>query len=69
MKFIKNFALISALTLVSFTSAAQNITARATTIDSAEGQIAAQAKEANADYKIITTLNKNGVYMFAKLIK
>ncbi|WP_271311819.1 DUF1471 domain-containing protein [Yersinia intermedia] len=67
MKTIKLFALASAVTLTSLSSLAQNVTATASTLDSAEAQIAAQAKEANADYKIITALNKNGVYMIAEL--
>ncbi|KEY59217.1 DUF1471 domain-containing protein [Serratia sp. DD3] len=68
MNKVKFFVLFTAASLVSFSSLAQNVTARASTIDSAEAQIAAQAKKANADYKIIASHDKNGVYMMAKLV-
>ncbi|WP_336796222.1 DUF1471 domain-containing protein [Erwinia aphidicola] len=68
MKKFKLFSLAFVLTLTSLSSLAQNVTATASTLDSAEAKVAAQAKKANAGYKIIATLNKNRVYMVAKLI-
>ncbi|CAK9886996.1 MAG: hypothetical protein XXXJIFNMEKO3_03446 [Candidatus Erwinia impunctatus] len=68
MKKTSVFILLASMSFISFGSLAQNITARAPTIDSAEALIAEQAKKLNAEYKIIATLDKNGVYMVAKII-
>ncbi len=48
MKTIKTFVAVAALSLVSLGSFAQSITASASTLDSAEAQIVAQAHQAGA---------------------
>ena len=69
MKSIKTFVAVAALSLVSFGSFAQTVTASATTLDSAEAQIAAQAKQAGASYKITEANVNNSVHMTAELTK
>ncbi len=69
MKSIKTFAAIVALTVLPFASFAQSITATDTTLDGAEAQIAAQAKEVGASYKITEANFNNGVHMTAQLTK
>ena len=69
MKSIKSFVVVSALSLFSFGAFAQTVTACAPTIDSAEAQIAAQAKKANASYTITESNFNNGVHMTAELLK
>lgn len=69
MNSIKTFVAITALTLVSFASFAQSITACAGTLDDAEAQIAAQAHKDGASYKITEATTKNGVHMTAELQK
>ncbi|MFC0228671.1 DUF1471 domain-containing protein [Serratia aquatilis] len=69
MKNINKFVFAAAITLVSFGSFAQTVSARASTVDSAEAEIAAQAKKSGASYKIIAAHYNNGVYMIAKLTK
>ncbi|WLS79153.1 DUF1471 domain-containing protein [Erwinia pyri] len=73
MKTIKTLsvAALAALSLISFGSfAAQSISAQGSTLDSAEAQIAAQAKASGADsYKITSARADNGVYMTAELYK
>ncbi|MEZ3499861.1 DUF1471 domain-containing protein [Pantoea sp. KPR_PJ] len=69
MKTIKNFVLISALSLATFGSFAQTITASASTLDAAEAKIAAQAHQAGASYKIIGARFDNGAYVSAELTK
>lgn len=69
MKNINKFVVAAAITLVSFGSFAQTVSARASTLDSAEAKIAAQAKKSGASYKIIAAHSKNGVYMIAQLTK
>lgn len=69
MKSIKTFVAVAALSLVSFGSFAQSVTACADTLDAAEAQIAALAHKAGASYKITEATYKNGVHMTAELHK
>lgn len=69
MKSIKTFVAVAALSLVSFGSFAQSVTACATNLDDAEAQIAAQAKQAGASYHITEANFNNGVHMTAQLTK
>jgi len=59
MKNIKTFVVVIALSVVSFGSFAQSITASASTLDAAEAQIAAQAHQAGASYKITSARFNN----------
>ncbi|BDH46879.1 hypothetical protein TUM12370_29230 [Salmonella enterica subsp. enterica serovar Choleraesuis] len=69
MKTIKTFAAI-VLATASFASfAGQSISATSTTLDGAEAKIAAQAKAADANYKITQAYYGNQVHMTAELIK
>lgn len=70
MKFIKTLVVVSTLSLVSFASFAQSVTACASTLDGAEAQIASKASHAGAaSYKITEANVNNGVHMTAELIK
>ncbi|MDU6388670.1 MULTISPECIES: YdgH/BhsA/McbA-like domain containing protein [unclassified Pantoea] len=69
MKNIKTFVAVIALSAVSFGSFAQSVTASASTLDAAEAQIAAQAHQAGASYKITGARFNNGAYISAKLNK
>jgi len=69
MKNIKNFVAVIAFSVVSFGSFAQSVTASAPTLDAAEAQIAAQAHQAGASYKITGARFNNGAYISAELIK
>ena len=69
MKSIKTFVAVAALSVMSFSSFAQSISATASTLDSAEAKIAAQANKQGAAYKITSAQFNNRVYMTAKLIK
>ncbi|WP_150188997.1 YdgH/BhsA/McbA family protein [Enterobacter asburiae] len=69
MKSIKTFVAVAALSLVSFGSFAQSVSATASTLDRAEAKIAAQAVEQNASYKITSAKVNNRVYMTAELTK
>lgn len=69
MKYIKNFVAVAALSLISFSSFAQTITATASTLDAAEAKVAAQAKDAGASYKITGARVDNRAYVSAELIK
>ena len=70
MKSIKTFVAVAALSLVSFGSFAQTVTASATTLDGAEAKIAAQAKQAGASaYSITEAYSGNLVHMTAELNK
>lgn len=69
MKSIKTFVAVTALSLVSFGSFAQTITATASTLDAAEAKVAAQAKDAGASYKITGARVDNRAYVSAELIK
>lgn len=69
MKSIKTFVAVAALSLISFGSFAQTITATASTTDAAEAKVAAQAKDAGASYKITGARVHNRAYVSAELIK
>jgi len=69
MKSIKTFVAVTALSLISFGSFAQTITATASTMDAAEAKVAAQAKDAGASYKITGARVDNRAYVSAELIK
>ncbi|MCK7464254.1 DUF1471 domain-containing protein [Enterobacter roggenkampii] len=69
MKSIKTFVAVAALSLVSFGSFAQSVSATASTLDRAEAKIAAQAAEQGASYKITSAKLDNRVYMTAELTK
>jgi hypothetical protein len=69
MKSIKTFVAVAALSLVSFGSFAQSITASASTLDGAEAKIAAQAAQQGAQYKITEANTNNRVHMTAELYK
>ncbi|MGV6481311.1 DUF1471 domain-containing protein [Pantoea agglomerans] len=69
MKSIKTFVAVTALSLISFGSFAQAITATASTLDAAEAKVAAQAKDAGASYKITSARVDNRAYVSAELIK
>jgi len=69
MKNIKTFVAVIALSVVSFGSFAQSVTASASTLDAAEAQIAAQAHQAGASYKITGARFNNGAYISAELTK
>lgn len=69
MNSIKNFVAFTVLSLISFGSFAQTITATASTLDAAEAKVAAQAKDAGASYKITGARVDNRAYVSAELIK
>ncbi|MGC1062527.1 DUF1471 domain-containing protein [Pantoea agglomerans] len=69
MKSIKTFVAVAALSLISFGSFAQTITATASTLDAAEAKVAAQAKDAGSSYKITGARVDNRAYVSAELIK
>ncbi|MFZ4215623.1 DUF1471 domain-containing protein [Pantoea endophytica] len=69
MKNIKTFVAVIALSGVSFGSFAQSVTASALTLDAAEAQIATQAHQAGASYKITGARFNNGAYISAELTK
>ena len=67
MKTIKTFVAVALFALLSSTSFAQTVTATASTLDGAEAQIAAQAHQAGASYKITGARFNNGAYVSAEL--
>jgi hypothetical protein len=69
MNSIKTFVAVTALSLISFGSFAQTITATASTLDAAEAKVAAKAKDAGASYKITGARVDNRAYVSAELIK
>ncbi|MDW8844400.1 DUF1471 domain-containing protein [Erwinia sp. MMLR14_017] len=69
MKTIKTLVVVTALSLVSFTSFAQSVTASASTLDGAVAKIAAEAHQAGASYKITGARVDNGAYVSAELAK
>lgn len=69
MKSIKTFVAVVALSMISFGSFAQSVSASASTLDRAEAKIAAQAAEQGASYKITSAQVNNRVYMTAELTK
>ena len=69
MKSIKTFVAVAALSMISFGTFAQSISASASTLDRAEAKIAAQAAEQGASYKITSAWFNNRVHMTAELTK
>ncbi|MDW3563474.1 DUF1471 domain-containing protein [Enterobacter cloacae] len=69
MKSIKKLVAVAILSVVSFGSFAQSVTATASTLESAEVKVATQAQKAGASYRITSARVDNGVYMTAKLVK
>ena len=69
MKTIKTFAVVTALSVMSFGAFAQSISTTASTLDRAEAKIAAQAAEEGASYKITSAQFDNRVHMTAELTK
>ena len=69
MKSIKTFVAVTALSMISFGTFAQSISASASTLDRAEAKIAAQAAEQGASYKITSAQFNNHVHMTAGLTK
>lgn len=69
MKAISEIFIITALSLVSLASFAQSVTATGSTLDEAHAKIAAQAKEAGAEYSITEAYNGNRVHMTAELAR
>ncbi|WP_428943743.1 YdgH/BhsA/McbA-like domain containing protein [Pantoea sp. FN060301] len=69
MKTIKNFVAVATLSLISFGSFAQSVTASASTLEAAEAQIAEQATQAGASYKITGARVDNRAYVSAELTK
>jgi len=69
MKSIKTFVAVAALSMMSFGTFAQGISATASTLDRAEAKIAAQAAEMGATYKITGAQYNNRVHMTAELSK
>ncbi|MBL7637959.1 MULTISPECIES: DUF1471 domain-containing protein [Enterobacteriaceae] len=69
MKVISKIFIITALSLVSLASFAQSVTATGSTLDEAHAKIAAQAKEAGAEYSITEAYSGNRVHMTAELTR
>jgi hypothetical protein len=69
MKSIKTFVAVSVLSLTSFGSFAQSISATASNLDDAEAKIASIAKQAGTSYKIIAANGQNQIHMTAELTK
>lgn len=71
MKTIKTLsvAAVTALTLMSASAFAESVSVTASTLDSAEAQIAAKAHEEGMNYKITSADTKNNVHMTAELYK
>ncbi|ARU92572.1 YdgH/BhsA/McbA family protein [Tatumella citrea] len=65
----KAFAVVTALSLLSFYSVAETVTATADNLDDAEAVIAAQAKKAGESYTITEATMNNEVHMTAELHK
>ncbi|EOI3547714.1 DUF1471 domain-containing protein [Cronobacter dublinensis] len=61
--------IISTLSVASFNSYAQSISATGSTLDDAESQIAQKSKQAGAEYKITSSYAGNQVHMTAMLLK
>ncbi|KEY56990.1 DUF1471 domain-containing protein [Serratia sp. DD3] len=69
MKSIKTLVAVAAISMMSFGAFAQSVSVTASTLDSAEVKIAAQAAKQGASYKITSAHFNNGVHMTAKLTK
>ncbi|MCW2257168.1 hypothetical protein M2263_003259 [Providencia alcalifaciens] len=69
MNNIKKLVAISLLSVVSFGSFAETISAWGTTVAEAEAKIAKAAEASNSEYKIQTTRMGNYAYVTAELTK
>ncbi|AYP25853.1 YdgH/BhsA/McbA family protein [Pantoea agglomerans] len=71
MKTVKKLSLaaVAALSLISFGSMAQTISATSLTMDGAQEKIASQARSLNEQYKILEANTNNRVHMTAELYK
>ncbi|MFX4314131.1 DUF1471 domain-containing protein [Enterobacter sp. 63] len=69
MKSMKIFATAAAISLVSFASVAQSVTAIGSTLDDAQAQIVEKAKQAGASYHITEAYTGDHVHMTAELTK
>ena len=69
MSIIKTLAAVTVLSLLSFYSVAETVTATADNLDDAEAVIAAQAKKAGESYTITEATMNNEVHMTAELHK
>lgn len=71
MKTVKKLSLaaVAALSLVSFGSLAQTVSATSLTMDGAQAKIAAQARSQNEQYRILEASTNNRVHMTAELYK
>ncbi|EHM5632443.1 DUF1471 domain-containing protein [Salmonella enterica subsp. enterica serovar Havana] len=67
MKRIKDIAMVSLLSAISFSGMAETISVTDSTLDSAESKISAKALEAQKTYKIIYAHVNNKVHMTAVL--
>lgn len=66
---IMSIAAAAAFSLMSVSGFAQSVTATASTLDSAEAKIAAQAQQQGAQYKITEASTSNIIHMTAELHK
>ncbi|SFO16473.1 Protein of unknown function [Candidatus Pantoea varia] len=64
-----SLAAVTALSLISFGSVAQTISATSLTMDGAQAKISAQAHAQNEQYKILEASTNNRVHMTAELYK
>lgn len=69
MKSIKIFAAVTVLSLISFTSFAQSLTATATTLEDAEAKVASLAAQSGSSYTITGARVDNRAYVTARLLK
>lgn len=71
MKTVKKLSLaaVAVLSLVSFSSLAQTVSATSLTMDGAQAKIAAQAHAQNEQYRILEASTNNRVHMTAELYK
>ena len=70
MKMLTTIATAAVFSALSFGASAEMVSATGSTLDSAQSQIAAQAKAAGASsYTITSARTENGVYMTAELNK
>lgn len=69
MKIMTSFMTGIILSVMSFCSVAQTVSAVDSTLDGAEAKIAAQAQKAGASYKITSARFNNKAYVTAELTK
>ena len=64
-----SIATVTALTMMSASAFAESVSVTASTLDSAEAQVAAKAQAEGMHYKITSADTKNNVHMTAELYK